>query len=308
VGFSNPITSGGSHGGFAEIDATTGVIAGGDDCCFGGETVPTGAASFAGQETWFAMGLVTPFPPDGFAGIEGHRAGGQVVRALTDVGGTGAGAGTPAVAGGMAYFTRPRGGFLDAIDATGVEGCTDFGSFVNCTPLWSAPVTGSPPVAVSGSTVYTATPGASGGIAAFATGAGVRGPDQQPVWQAAVPGASPVGLTPASAATSVLVGASDGTLRAYAAGGCGAATCSPVWQGVTGGAVGAPVIANGVAFVPSADGHVYAFAAGGCGGATTCDPLWSVATPSAPSDVIVANGRVFVTTDTGDLIAYALPT
>ena len=302
IGYGDPLTSGGSHGGFVGFDGVTGEVTDGGGCCVGGVAVPTSPLSFVGDDVWFAAAYVAPLAGGAWAGIEGHSAAGQVVRTLTTTNGSGATAGSPAVAGGVAYFARPGGGFLDAIDATGVEGCTDAGAFVSCTPLWSAPVTGSPEVAVSGSSVYASTPA---GISAYATGDDVRGAGQPPLWQAAVAGPTAVALTPAAAATSVLVGSSDGSLRAYAAGGCGAPTCPATWQAVTGGSVGAPVVANGVAYVTSADGHVYAFAAAGCG-APTCEPLWSAPTPSAPTGVIVANGRVFVTTTTGDLVAYHL--
>lgn len=307
VGFGDPLTSGGSSGGFARFDALTGEVTGTDTGGGGGSFVPVSAASFVGQDRWFAGKFVTPSPPQGFAGPVGQLDSGRTVTSITEVGGSGATAGTPAVAGGMVYFARPQGGFVDAIDAAGVEGCTTFGSIVDCRPLWSAPVTGSPSVAASGARVFTSNGGASGGIAAYATGPTVRGPNQQPLWQAAVPGATSVALTPSADATSVLVGSSDGTLRAYAAAGCGSATCSPVWQSAVGGAVGAPVIANGVVYVTSSDGQVHAFASAGCG-AATCDPLWSAATPGTPASVIVANGRVFVTTTSGDLVAYAIPT
>jgi outer membrane protein assembly factor BamB len=83
-------------------------------------------------------------------------------------------------------------------------------------------------------------------------------------------------------------------------------TCAPVWQGLAGGAVTSPAVANGVVYVGSADGFVHAFAAAGCGEAI-CAPLWSAATPGAPTQVVVASGRVHVLTATGELAAFGLP-
>jgi hypothetical protein len=295
VGYTDPLTSGGAGGGFAQVDATTGTVT-----TTGGSSGVTGPATFVGDDVWFGWHAVEPLAVGAFSGVEGRLADGRIVRSVTQVDGTGAISGDPAVAGGMAYAARPGGGYVDAIDATGTEGCTDYGAFLACMPLWSAPVAGTAAVAASGATLYAST---ATGVAAYATGASVRGPDQQPLWSAPVAGPTAVALTPSAGATSVLVGSTDGTLRAFAAAGCGAATCGPLWQAATGGALTAPVIANGVAYVGSADGQVRAYAAAGCG-AASCEPLWTAATPGAPRSVIVANGRVFVTTATGDLVAF----
>jgi hypothetical protein len=301
IGYDDPLTSGGSHGGYVRVDAVTGGVISG--CCTTDPAAVTSSLSFVGDDIWYGAAYVEPLAIGSYAGIEGRLATGQLVRAVTSTSGHPGAAGDPAVADGVAYFARPGGGFLDAIDATGTDSCTDFGSFVNCTPLWSASVAGAPRVAVSGSTVYATT---SSGISAYATGDDVRGPDQPPLWQAAVPGPTPVAVTGSGPGDTVLVGSSDGSLRAYAAGGCGAPTCSVTWQAETGGPLTAPVVANDVVYVGSTDGYVYAFAAAGCG-ATTCEPLWAAQTPSTPTALIVANGRVFATTTTGDLVAYQLP-
>jgi outer membrane protein assembly factor BamB len=301
VGYADPLTSGGARGGMVGFDARTGVESDGPGCC--GRLAPRSAASFDDGSTWYAGASATPMPTQVWAGIEGLLADRRVVLALTAVGGTGQAAGAPAVSGGRAYFSRPGGGAIDAVDARGSESCNDYVEFVQCTPLWSAPVTGSAEVAASAGALYAST---GDGIAAYAAGPDVRGDGQVPLWRADVADAGAVALTPAADATSVLVGAADGTLRSYAAAGCGAPTCTPTWQATTGGALTNPVVAKGVAYVGSADGHVHAFAAAGCG-AATCAPLWSAATPGAPRQVIVANSRVFVTTATGHLVAYALP-
>jgi outer membrane protein assembly factor BamB len=297
VGYTDPLTSGGVHGGFLKIDAGTGV-----DTMVGSQGAVRSPATFTGDDVWYRYAEVGPMGQGAFSGIEGRLTDGRTLRTLDSPTATGQGT-PPAVAGGVAYAGRADGGFLDAYDADATEGCSDAGNYRLCTPLWSAPVTGGARPAVSGSTVFAAT---GTGVAAYAT-EGVRGPDQQPRWRADVAGASAVALHPAAAATRVFVGSSDGTLEAFAAGGCGGATtCTPAWQGLAGGAVGAPAVANGVVYAGSADGFVHAYAAAGCGEAT-CAPVWSAPTPGAPTQVVVANGRVHVLTATGELVAFGLP-
>ena len=54
---------------------------------------------------------------------------------------------------------------------------------------------------------------------------------------------------------------------------------SIAWQGLMGDIAdnSSPAIANGVAYIGSFDGRLYAFNADGCG-QDTCQPLWSGAT------------------------------
>lgn len=300
VGFGDPLTSGGSHGGFLTVDVATGTVTGGDGG--GGSFVPTSAAAFVGGDTWYAYGLAAPLAGGGFAGIRGVLADGRTIATVTNVGGSGLASGPPVVADGVAYAVRPGGTFIDAIDATLSGGCETYLG-TGCDPLWSAPITGSAALAASGPSLYATN---AAGVAAYATGPGVSGPDRQPAWTAAVPGASAPALTPAADATALLVGADDGLLRAYPADGCGAPTCAPTWTATLGGDLGAPVVANGIAFVASSDGHAYALPASGCG-ASTCAPLWSGTVPGTPQSVIVARGHLVVRTTTGTLAAYALP-
>lgn len=297
VGYTNPLFSSGLSGGFLLIDARTGA-----DTDTGRDVGVESPPTFSGEDTWYSYGEVGPLGQGIFLGIEGRLADGRTVRTI-EAGTSGASSPpAPAVAGGMVFTTPGGGGSLDAYDATATENCSDLGNFRSCTPLWSAAVSGRAVPAVAGSTVFAAS---ATGIAAYATDR--RGPDQQPLWQAEVTGASAVALDPAADAARVFVGSGDGTLKSFAAAGCGVAgTCAPAWQGLTGGAVSAPAVANGVVYVGSADGFVHAFAAHGCGGAT-CAPLWSAATPGAPTHVVVANGRVHVLTATGELVTFGLP-
>jgi outer membrane protein assembly factor BamB len=297
VGYTDPLFSWGVHGGFLKIDAGTGV-----DTMVDSQSAVRSPATFDGDDVWYRYAEVGPMGQGVFTGIEGRLADGRTMRTLDGAAFTGQGT-PPAVADGVAYAMRADDGFLDAYDADATEGCSDAGAYRLCTPLWSAPVTGGASPAVSGSTVFAST---GAGVAAYAA-EGVRGPDQQPLWQADVAGASAVALDPAADATRVFVGSSDGTLKTFAAAGCGGATtCAPAWEGLAGGAVTAPAVANGVVYVGSADGFVHAFAGPGCG-AAPCAPLWSAATPGVPTQVVVASGRLHVLTGTGELVAFGLP-
>lgn len=105
-------------------------------------------------------------------------------------------------------------------------------------------------------------------------------------------------------------GAGVGTVRAYAADGCGgAATCSPVWTATVGPSAGSPTVAGGVVYVATTGGVVRAYAADGCG-ATSCSELASVTVPGAVRGVSVAFGRLFVSSATspGGVLTVFEPT
>jgi outer membrane protein assembly factor BamB len=71
----------------------------------------------------------------------------------------------------------------------------------------------------------------------------------------------------------VYLASRDGKLNAFAAAGCGARVCGPLWTGSIGvSAEAAPAVANGVVYV-TADNRMFAFPAAGCG-AKVCRPLW----------------------------------
>src|SRR5439155_502446 len=88
------------------------------------------------------------------------------------------------------------------------------------------------------------------------------------------------GLRPAEGLRGVAyVGSGDGKLYAFAAAGCGASTCAPLWTAATGGPIySSPAVAGGTVYVGSNDDKLYAFAASGCG-APTCAALWTGTTP-----------------------------
>jgi outer membrane protein assembly factor BamB len=64
-------------------------------------------------------------------------------------------------------------------------------------------------------------------------------------------------------------------------------------------------VANGVVYVTSDDGKLYAFDADGCG-AASCQPLSTVTTAGSPGSPAVAGGKVYVR-DSSGLRAYSLP-
>ncbi len=80
------------------------------------------------------------------------------------------------------------------------------------------------------------------------------------------------------------------------------------WRGSTGGAVSSsPAVANGVVYVGSHDGKLYAFDAKSRQGCTlyVCAPLWTATTGGAvSSSPAVANGVVYVGSDDGRLYAF----
>lgn len=218
----------------------------------------------------------------------------------------------PAIANG-GLFAVAGGGVLQAFDAAGSTGCSQFHSpawpdnivFAPkfCYPLWSAtlPNASYARPTVANGLVYV---GDSAGTVSAFRAAGCGAPTCAAIWTGqAGTSASTLAVT----GTSVFVGSSDGHLYAFPAKGCGKATCSPTWTATTGPAVGAPSIAGSVLFVGSSDGHLRAFGANGCG-KQTCTPLWdtNVGTPlrGAPA---VSDGRVFVTDTAGTLHAYGLP-
>jgi outer membrane protein assembly factor BamB len=78
------------------------------------------------------------------------------------------------------------------------------------------------------------------------------------------------------------------------------------WTGLTGDWIdSSPAVANGVVYVGSGDGKLYAYAVG-CGrGAGSCTPLWTATTGGEiNSSPAVANGVVYIGSDNGKLYAF----
>src|SRR5439155_5076618 len=80
------------------------------------------------------------------------------------------------------------------------------------------------------------------------------------------------------------------------ANGCGQALCQPLWTGTTGSTIeSSPTVANGVVFIGSDDGKLYAFPAAGCG-QSSCQPLWTgpIGFPVFNSSPAVVHGTVYI--------------
>ena len=124
----------------------------------------------------------------------------------------------------------------------------------------------------------------------------------QIVWRT---GALATPIADAAVAQGVVYVVAGSTLYAFAAGGCGAATCAPLWTGADVTASGGgPVVAGGVVYA-GARGGVAAFAAGGCG-ATTCPASARVAVAGEVRHLTVAQGRLFVVSaNPGRLTAFS---
>jgi outer membrane protein assembly factor BamB len=182
------------------------------------------------------------------------------------------------------------------------------------TPRFSTFIAPTSAPALAGGTLYVAQ-GAT--ISAYdAAGAGNCGPPPppappnflgftvvcSPLWSARAGGT--ITATPAVANGEVYVGASDGKLYAFPAGGCGAATCTPTWTGSTGGPItSAAAVSAATVWVASGDGKLYAFNAQGCG-APTCVPTWTAVIGGTLSPPSVAGSVLFIASSNGHLYAY----
>ena len=173
--------------------------------------------------------------------------------------------------------------------------------------------------AVANGVVYAAFDTA--GLTAYTVGCAAGGGTCTPLWTGT--GAGGFGYSsPAVANGVVYVASSDSKLYAFdAAGGAanctGSApnrTCTPLWTAATGALTfSSPVVANGVVYVGSYDGKLYAFdAAGGaanCAGTApnrTCTPLWTatVGPNGVYSSPAVANGVVYIGSQNAKLYAF----
>jgi outer membrane protein assembly factor BamB len=122
-----------------------------------------------------------------------------------------------------------------------------------------------------------------------------------PLWTGSPAGSE---VLPAVANRSVYVAGGAGTLSIFAAGGCGATTCSPRWTGNAGSQpLAPPAVTASSVFVGSNDGHLYVFPAGGCGTAT-CAATWTASLGAAVNEPSVAGSVLFVTTRDGHLYAF----
>jgi hypothetical protein len=81
------------------------------------------------------------------------------------------------------------------------------------------------------------------------------------------------------------------------------------WTGAaTGGISSSPAVANGVVYIGSSDGKLYAYAVGCASGGGTCTPIWTATTGwGISSSPAVANGVVYVGSEDDKLYAFDLP-
>ena len=99
----------------------------------------------------------------------------------------------------------------------------------------------------------------------------------------------------------------DGKLSAFDLAGCGAGSCTPLWQGASDGAdfTSTPAVAGGEVLIASADHFLHAFPARGCG-QEQCDSLWrgQLSAASIDSSVAVAGSLAFVGDFAGRLSVF----
>ncbi len=147
---------------------------------------------------------------------------------------------------------------LMVFDATGVQGCSG-SQPVLCHPIWmSEPLDEfDTQPAVAGNRVFV---GSRNLLLGFDLTATCADPASAcaPVWQADF--GTALTAAPTIANGIVFAGSEDGVRAFDAAGGAGCtgvpAACTPLWSAQSGETVASPVIANGHAFVSSADGTV----------------------------------------------------
>jgi outer membrane protein assembly factor BamB len=192
----------------------------------------------------------------------------------------------PIVAGNRLFVNTGSNGTLNLNVFNATTGArlwmADSGEFSTSTP------------AVAGSLVYV---GDSVGGGLFAYDAGGCGSSFcfPPVWQSAERTGASSGDSPVVAGGLVFFAMSDGRISAWAAGGCGAASCPRLWSGTIGGgsAAGTPAVANGRVYIAAAS-KLWVYAAAGCG-MTSCAPLWTGPLPTVGAwTPIVYSGAVYV--------------
>jgi hypothetical protein len=177
----------------------------------------------------------------------------------------------------------------------------------DCPPAWTADISGA---VRSGARIVGPAVVLGGGDLALATSDGhvvvVDGTSHLVEWSSDALGA-PLDQPLAATATTVYATATDGTVAAFPAGGCGAGTCAASWTATLASRASArPSVGGDVLYVGSADGTVTALPAAGCG-AATCTGLWTGTTPAeitgAPA---IFAGTVVVGSADGTVTAFAL--
>jgi len=228
---------------------------------------------------------------------------------------------SPAVLNGIVYVGASDTGFqtghIYAFSASGTTNCS--GTPRTCGPLWTSGSVGaivSSPAVASG-VVYVGSMDKN--LYAFSA-AGTTNCTGTPRYCAPLwvdpTGGTIYASSPAVAYGSVYVGSADGKLYSFSAAGnanCSGTpkVCTALWTGATGSPIdnSSPSAANGVVYVGSVAGDIYAFGANGrtnCSGSPDmCTPLWTVATTSSiNSSAAVADGIVYIATEGNELFAF----
>jgi outer membrane protein assembly factor BamB len=78
-------------------------------------------------------------------------------------------------------------------------------------------------------------------------------------------------------------------------------TLATKWTGTTSGVFSSPVVADGVVYVGSTDGRLYAYAVGCNAGGGSCSPLWTAQLGNTVGVPAVAGGVVYVGSSAGTL-------
>lgn len=222
--------------------------------------------------------------------------------------GSGFGAGQPAVTGGVAYY--PTGGTIGAYVLDGCRGqyCQpswryDLGNPSNSQPAQSVGV------AVAGGRLYATVNVYEAAWLFVFDASGCPSGLCPPLWRGQIDTwANSRGNTldaPVVSGDVVYAAATgDNSLQAFAAGGCAAPVCAPLWTGAFTNAsvTGSPAISGGLVYVDLFN-QIAAYRVGGCR-AASCAPVWDITLPGHDAGgVAVSGGRIFATTYEGALLA-----
>jgi hypothetical protein len=235
--------------------------------------------------------------------------------------------GSPAIADGVLYIAN--GATLDAFGATGSAGCSGVPKV--CAPLWTGAMsgneTGTAAPAVAHGIVYVGNP-LSGLYAVDAAGsrncsATATGKTCAPLWNAP----SALDGSALAVANGVVYDTGSGKLSAFDAtastncpgtGTVQTCTRAPLWTSAaltSGYLTSSPTVANGVVYVSSSGGGMYAYDAAGSlecsvsGTAKACSPLWGTPGPgfTGGGSPAIVNGILFINvTGNGTIYAYSL--
>ncbi|HEX7490907.1 MAG TPA: PQQ-binding-like beta-propeller repeat protein, partial [Candidatus Limnocylindrales bacterium] len=222
--------------------------------------------------------------------------------------------GSPVVADGRVYVLSSNGLTAYAV------GCASGGA--SCTPLWSTPYLPSfhGSLAVANGAVYTVSD--DGRLYAFdAAGiincSGTATRSCRPLWKTDSDNLTQTAPVVANGVVYV-GGLFDYKLNAYdAAGvtnciGTDTKTCTPLWTTTSMGwpiSWSASAVANGVVYIGTSNGRLFAFDAAGIinctgSGPIACNPLWTANSGVLSTSPSIANGVVYIASDLGTLYAF----